>query len=126
MTGRKKKSFGPYSPIVQAGNHYYISGQVGVKTAVKKAPSDIDSQTKQTMKNLEAVLESRNLSFANLVKTTVYLKNVADFGIVNKIYEGFFNQNSPRPSRACVEVSSLPNIADKELLIEIEAVAYKE
>jgi 2-iminobutanoate/2-iminopropanoate deaminase len=121
------KTLGPYSPIAQAGNHYYISGQVGVDPATKKASSSIDNQTKQTMKNLEAILESRNLSFANLVKTTVYLKNIVDFGIVNKIYEGFFDQDSPRPSRACVEISNLPNVADnKELLIEIEAVAYKE
>ncbi|HEX5797914.1 MAG TPA: RidA family protein [Candidatus Saccharimonadales bacterium] len=126
MTGIKNKSFGPYSPIVQAGNHYYISGQVGVDPATKKASSNIDDQTKQVMKNLEAVLESRNLSLSNLVKTTIYLKNIADFDAVNKIYESFFDQNSPRPSRACVEVSSLPNVADKELLIEIEAVAYKE
>lgn len=120
------KTLGPYSPVTQAGNHYYISGQVGVNPATKNASSNIDGQTKQVMKNLEAVLETRNLAFTNLVKTTIYLKDITDFNIVNKIYESFFDQNSPRPSRACVEVSSLPNVADKELLIEIEAIAYKE
>lgn len=120
------ETFGPYSPITQAGNHYYVSGQVGVDPNTKKTALGASSQTKQVMKNLEVVLKSRNLSLANLVKTTIYLKNIRDFEDVNKVYESFFDKNSPKPSRACVEVSSLPNIADKQLLVEIEAVAYKE
>ncbi len=120
------KTFGPYSPIAQAGNHYYVSGQVGVDPSTKKTSSAASDQTKQVMKNLEAVLNSRNLSFANLVKTTIYLKNIRDFEDVNKVYESFFDKNSPKPSRACVEVSSLPNVADEQLLVEIEAIAYKE
>lgn len=120
------KAFGPYSPIYQAGNHYYISGQVGVDPSTKKTSSTISGQTKQVMENLKLILKSRNLSFSALVKTTVYLKNIDKFKEVNDIYESFFDDGVPKPARACVEVSALPNVSDKELLIEIEAIAYKE
>lgn len=119
-------AFGPYSPIYRAGNHYYISGQLGVDPKTKKTSSNINGQIKQVMENLEDALKSKNLSFSDLVKTTIYLVNMSDFQQVNKVYGSFFEADNPKPSRACVEVSSLPNVADKELLVEIEAVAYKE
>lgn len=118
--------FGSYSPIRQAGNYYYVSGQVGVDAKTKKAPKAITGQTKQTMKNIQALLEARDLSLSDLAKTTIYLKDIDDFKEVNQIYESYFNSNAPKPARSCVEVSSLPNVADAELLIEIEAVGYKE
>lgn len=120
------KSFGPYSPIYQAGCHYYISGQVGVNPKTKQTSSKLADQTKQVMENLRAVLETRNLSLSDLVKTTIYLKNIGDFEEMNKIYESFFDKNTPKPARACVEVSSLPKVSESKLLIEVEAVAYKE
>lgn len=119
-------SFGPYSPICQAGNHYYISGQVGIDPKTKKAPQKVISQTKQVMDNLNSILKTRNLSFSDLVKITIYLKNINDFKAVNEVYESFFGSNAPKPARSCVEVSNLPKVAKQELLIEIEAIAYKE
>ncbi len=119
-------SFGPYSPIYKAGDYYYVSGQVGVDPASKKASAGISGQTKQTMENLKAVLDAKKLALSDLVKTTIFLKNIGDFKEVNKIYESFFAPDAPKPARSCVEVSNLPNVADEELLIEIEAIAYKE
>ena len=120
------KTFGPYTPIYQAGNHYYISGQVGADPKTKKTRPDVNRQTKQAMENLGATLKSRNLSFSDLIKTTIYLKNIDKFKEVNEIYESFFEEGVPKPARSCIEVSNLPNVADQELLIEIEAIAYKE
>ena len=119
-------TFGPYSPIYQAGNHFYVSGQVGIDPKTKSAPMDIESQTHQAMQNLKQILASKNLNFSNLVKTTIFLTDIQDFQTVNKIYESYFKGSEPKPARACVEVSSLPEIADEKLLVEIEAVAYKE
>ncbi len=119
-------TFGPYSPVYKAGNSYYISGQVGVDLKTKSARSDIESQTHQVMKNLAAILADQNLELSNLVKTTIYLTDIKDFGQVNEIYDSYFKKNLPKPARACVEVKSLPGVADEKLLIEIEAVAYKE
>lgn len=119
-------TFGPYSPIYKAGNNYYVSGQVGVDHKTKSAGADIASQTHQVMKNLAAVLDHQNLELSDLVKTTIYLANIKDFDRVNEIYESYFSKNLPKPARACVEVSGLPDVADEKLLIEIEAVAYKE
>lgn len=119
------KTFGPYSPIKQAGNNYFISGQVGINPDTKQASNKIEDQTHQTMKNLSQVLASNDLDISNLVKTTIFLKNIDDFKVINKIYESYFDQNLPKPARSCVEVAQLPKIADNPLLIEIEAVAYK-
>lgn len=119
-------TFGPYSPIYKAGNTYYVSGQVGVDPKIKSAKPDIESQTHQVMKNLAAILAGQNLDLSDLAKTTIYLMNMNDFSRVNEIYGSYFKKNLPKPARACVEVSSLPDVADEKLLIEIEAVAYKE
>lgn len=120
------KTFGPYSPIYQTGNHYFVSGQVGVDPKSKKVSAAIGAQTKQTMKNIQAVLETRGLSFSDLAKTTIFLRDINDFKKVNEIYESYFNPSAPKPARSCVEISKLPKVAAVELLIEIEAVAYKE
>lgn len=120
------KSFGPYSPIRQTGCTFYISGQVGVDPKTGLAKKDIQSQTRQVMENIKSVLGSRTLKCSDLVKTTIYLKNIADFSKVNSIYENYFEKDQPKPARSCVEVSNLPKLFDQELLIEIEAVAYKE
>ncbi len=111
----------PYSTIRQAGDFYFASGQIGIDPDTKRALSDVSSQTHQVLKNLEAVLATVSLSLASVVKTTVYLKNIDDFVMVNEIYASYFKE--PFPARACVEVSALPKVGSTELLIEIEAVA---
>jgi 2-iminobutanoate/2-iminopropanoate deaminase len=114
--------FGPYSPVRRAGDYYFVSGQVGVDAA-KHAEADVAHQASQALENLRAVLNGAGLTPADVVKTTVFLKHMSDFDAVNEIYTGFFSD--PRPARSCVEVASLPQVADNELSVEIEATAYK-
>ncbi len=117
------KVFGPYSPIRQAGHMYFIAGQIGVDPLTQKVSKHIEAQTRQTLINLRELLLVSKLSINHIIKTTVYLKNMNDFAAMNAIYLDFFE--NPRPARACIEVAGLPKVAPEELLIEIEAVAYK-
>jgi len=116
-------SYGPYSPIRQADNFYFISGQVGIDPQTKLAAKDIKQQTVQTLENMKSLLAAHGLTLDKVIKTTVYLKNMTRFKDMNEVYTKYFNE--PRPARSCVEVSALPKLAVNELLIEIEDVAYK-
>ncbi len=115
--------FGILTPVRQAGDLYFMSGQTGIDPETKQAKISIHDQTHQTLKNLEAVLKSANLSLGNIVKTTVFLNNMDDYAAVNEIYVNYFT--GIPPARSCVEVSGFPRIGDNKILIEIEAVAYK-
>lgn len=118
-------TFGPYTPMRRAGNTYFVSGQIGVDPKTKLAPPDIADQTKQALQNLKEVLSGANLDTDDIVKTTVYLVHMDDFAAMNKVYEAFFS--APRPARACVAVRELPQVGGgTTLLVEIEAVAYRE
>ncbi|MBW3568653.1 Rid family detoxifying hydrolase [Candidatus Parcubacteria bacterium] len=117
-------AFGPYSAIRQAGDLYFVSGQVGVDSDSKESSGSIEEQTRQALKNLKNVLESAGLSLGNVVKTTVFLRNMDDFESVNEIYSSYF-AGIP-PARSCVAVSELPKVSNNTILIEIEAVAYKK
>jgi len=109
---------GPYSQAVRAGNMLFISGQIPIEPrSGKPVGGDVEQQTKRVMENIGAILHSQGLSFINLVKTTIYLKNLGDFEAVNRIYGDYFD--SGPPARACVEVSRLP----KDVAVEIEAIA---
>ena len=110
---------GPYSPIIKAGDLYFISGQIGVEPDSNSLVEGIGAQTQQIMNNLAALLASEGLGVNNLVKTTIYLKNMDDFEKVNEIYGEGLNGN--KPARATVAVADLP----KGALIEIEAIAAK-
>ncbi|MDB5181810.1 MAG: hypothetical protein JWP13_573 [Candidatus Saccharibacteria bacterium] len=116
-------TFGPYSPVRKAGNYYFVSGQVGVSHEKIIAP-DVVTQTQQVLHNLSNQLEKVGLEMKDVVKTTVFLRHMNDFKAVNDVYITYFAE--PRPARSCVEVSALPSVANNELLVEIEAVAYKE
>ena len=113
------KAIGPYSQAIKAGNLLLCSGQIPLdpKTMEMVGASDVKAQAKQVMHNLEAVLKAGGASFASVVKTTIYLKDLADFGAVNEIYGGFFKEAPP--ARATVQVAGLPRGA----LVEIEVVA---
>lgn len=117
----EKPTFGPYSPIRQAGDFYFISGQVGVDPATKSTAEDVAEQTRQALTNLKAVLTSAGLSLQDVVKTTLFVTDMSDFGRVNDVYVEFFNE--PRPARSTVGVKELPDIADKPIKFEIEAIA---
>jgi reactive intermediate/imine deaminase len=119
------KTFGPYSPIVQAGNFYYVSGQVGVDPETNQCGHTVEEQTAQVLTNLEAVLYTAELHMQDVVKTTIYIKNMADFAKVNEVYAGYFD--SPRPARATVGVKDLPHVGgEANVLVEIDAIAYRE
>jgi 2-iminobutanoate/2-iminopropanoate deaminase len=117
-------TFGPYTPVKQAGNYYFVSGQIGVDPLNNAAAKDIEIQTKQAVSNLKAALQEAGLSFGDVVKTTVFLTDISNFAAMNEVYEQAFP--APRPARSTVAVRELPRVADEPLLVEIEAVAYKE
>lgn len=116
-----KPVFGPYSPVRQAGDLYFVSGQVGVDPATKAAPQDVVEQVRQALTNLKATLEGAGLSLEQVVKTTLFVTDMNEFSRVNEVYVEFFPE--PRPARSTVGVSQLPNIADNPIKFEIEAIA---
>jgi 2-iminobutanoate/2-iminopropanoate deaminase len=115
-------TFGPYSPIRQAGELYFVSGQIGVDPAIKSAAADVTAQAEQALVNLEAVLANAGLGLGDVVKTTVFLTDMGDFAAMNEVYLKHFT-STPRPARSCVAVAELPRVADVPLKIEIEAIA---
>ena len=112
---------GPYNQAIKAGNFIYCSGQIAIDPALNEITclGDIEKETIQVLKNLEAVLNAGGAKIEDVIKTTIYLTDLSNFQIVNKIYSEFFNVENP-PARACVEVSSLP----KGVLVEIDCVAF--
>ena len=109
---------GPYSQAISAeGKFVFISGQIPLTANGTLAGDDIQSQTHQAIKNIEAILNAENLNLKNVVKTTVLLKNMDDFAVMNQIYEQYFGES--KPARAAFQVGKLP----RNVLIEIEAIA---
>lgn len=117
-TENAPKAIGPYSQAIRIQNMVFTSGQIPVDpSSGEVVGGGIENQTKQVLENLGAVLAKAGTGFENVVKTTVYIKDMNDFASVNKIYGQYFKE--PYPARSCVEVARLP----KDVLIEIEAVA---
>ncbi|WP_032114412.1 RidA family protein [Candidatus Arsenophonus nilaparvatae] len=115
-------AIGPYVQGVDLGNMLITSGQIPIDPKTGEIAEDIIAQTTQSLKNIQAIVEKAGLSVANIVKTTVFVKDMNDFARVNATYEAFFNQhNAPYPARSCVEVARLP----KDVGIEIEAIAIR-
>lgn len=117
ITDRAPAAIGPYAQAVKAGGLLFASGQIPVNPETGKVPSSIEEQAKQALENVGAILEQAGAGFANVVKTTVFIRSMDDFATVNTVYASFFKK--PYPARSCVEVSALP----KGVLLEIEAVA---
>ena len=111
-------AIGPYSQAIKAGDFIYVSGQIGVDPTNGEVVDGIESQTQQVLKNIQAILTEAGTDFSKVVKFTIYLASMNDFGIVNEIYGSYLNK--PYPARATVEVSRLP----KDVLVEIDAVVY--
>ena len=117
-TEKAPAAIGPYSQAVTANGIVFVSGQLPIDPATGAfAGEDIASQTRQSLTNIRSILESRGLSMANIIKTTVLLKDIADFGAMNAVYAEFFTGDYP--ARAAFQVAALP----KDALVEIEAVA---
>jgi 2-iminobutanoate/2-iminopropanoate deaminase len=118
-TEKAPKAIGPYSQAIQAGNFLFLSGQIPLDPKTGElVKGDIRQQTQQVLENIKGVLESQGLGMGNVVKATIFLKDIGDFNQVNEIYTTYF-PSSP-PARSTVEVSKLPRDAD----IEIEVVAF--
>ena len=117
-TEKAPAAIGPYSQAVQAGNTVYVSGQLPIDPATGAfAGEDIRAQTRQSLTNIRSILEAVGADMSKVVKTTVLLKNIADFAAMNEVYAEFFA--APYPARAAFQVAALP----KDALVEIECVA---
>lgn len=112
------KAIGPYSPCIKLGDFIYLSGQIPLNPISNKVEfEDIESQTKQVINNIRALLLEINLDLRHVVKTTIFMTDLSMFDKVNTIYQEYFTH--PYPARSCVEVKALP----KGSLIEIECMA---
>lgn len=118
-TRQAPAAIGPYSQAVRAGDYLFFSGQIPLDPATGNiVGQDAESQTLQVVSNIKAVLAAAGLGVEDVVKTTVYLTDLQDFGVVNGVYAECFG--SAAPARATIEVAALP----KGALVEIEGIAY--
>ena len=115
---RAPQAIGPYSQAVKANGFLFASGQIPLDPITGQIVyGGIENQTHQVFANLRAILEKENLTFANVVKTTVFLKDMDDFTVMNKVYSQYFTDEPP--ARACVQVAKLP----RDVSVEIELIA---
>ena len=120
-TDNAPAAIGPYSQAIQAGNTIYVSGQIPIDPATGEfAGQDIETQTRQSLTNIKNILKEAGADMSDVVKTTVLLKDIADFAAMNKVYAEFFTK--PYPARAAFQVAAIP----KGALVEIEAVAVTD
>ncbi|MGD2248491.1 MAG: RidA family protein [Candidatus Methanofastidiosia archaeon] len=118
-TENAPKPVGPYSQAVKAGNILFVSGQVGITPETgAKVSGGIKKETKQTLKNIKAIIKKAGFSLNHIVKVSVYLKDINDFSAMNEVYSQFFSEH--KPARACVEANLV-----KDFLVEIDAIAVK-
>lgn len=112
---------GPYNQAVLTGNTLYTSGQIAINPKTNALIlEDISSETEQVMKNLKAVLEAANMTFEHVIKATIYISNMDDFGLINAVYGGYFD-DAQAPARETVQVARLP----KNVNVEISVIAIK-
>lgn len=112
-------AIGPYSQAVACNGMIYVSGQLPIDPESGTIAEGVESQARQSLKNIKAILEAGDFNLSDVVKTTVFLKDINDFSVMNKVYGSFFEE--PYPARAAVEVARLP----KDVKVEIEAIAVK-
>jgi 2-iminobutanoate/2-iminopropanoate deaminase len=119
MTPRAPAAIGPYSQGIKAGNLIFVSGQIPIDPATGALIDaiDIGSQTRRVLQNIQQILSSGGASIDNIVRTTVFLKNMNDFAEMNRVYGEFFREAAP--ARATVEVARLP----KDVGVEIDCIA---
>jgi 2-iminobutanoate/2-iminopropanoate deaminase len=119
-TPNAPKAIGPYSQAIKANGFIFTSGQIAFDPATGNlVPGGIEQQTEQVMKNLSAILQAAGSGWDKVVKTTVFLKNMSEFGQMNEVYGKFF-KNAP-PARSTVEVARLP----RDVSVEIEVIALQ-
>lgn len=110
----------PFSNIVKAGGFVYISGHAATRDDEGNKLNDIESQTRQTMERIKRTLDAAGVTFNDAVKSTVFLKNIEDFGAMNKVYGAYFPENKP------VRSTVVCDLVVPEILVEIELVLYRD
>ena len=112
-------AIGPYSQAIEVNGMVYTSGIIPVDPATGEIPEGAAAQADRVFKSMSALLQEAGSSMANVVKTTVFIKNMDDFAAINEVYAKYFPE--PFPSRSCIEVARIP----KDVLLEAEAIAIK-
>ena len=112
-------AIGPYSQAIEVNGMVYTSGIIPVDPATGEIPEGAAAQADRVFKSMTALLESAGTSMKNVVKTTVFIKNMEDFAAINEVYAKYFPE--PFPARSCIEVARIP----KDVLLEAEAIATK-
>ena len=118
-TNNAPAAIGPYSQAIEANGMLFISGQIPVDPATGNVADTIEAQTEQVLKNIGAILEEAGYTYANVVKTTCLLSDMANFKPMNEVYAKYFNENPP--ARAAFAVKALP----MGVMVEIESIAIK-
>lgn len=118
-TDKAPAAIGPYSQAIEVNGMVYTSGVIPVNPATGEIPEGVQAQATQALSNLSALLQAAGTSMGNVVKTTVFIKEMNDFAAINEIYAAYFE--GAFPARSCVEVARLP----KDVQLEIEAIAIK-
>lgn len=117
LTEKAPKAVGPYSQAIVSNGFIFCSGQIGIDPKTNELVEGLEYQTNQVLKNLTAVLKEADTDLNHVIKTTIYLADIKDYGKVNEIYGQYFSEH--KPARAAFAVAHLP----KDALIEIEAIA---
>lgn len=112
-------AIGPYSQAIEVNGFVYASGQIPIVPETGELAEGIENQTRQALTNVKGIMEAAGLTMANIIKTSVFIKDMNDFGKINEIYATFFDGDYP--ARSCVEVARLP----KDVLIEVEVIAAR-
>lgn len=118
-TDKAPAAIGPYSQAIEVNGMVYTSGVIPVNPATGEIPEGPVGQAEQAFKNMKALLEAAGTAMDKVIKTTVFIKEMNDFGKINEVYAAYFPE--PYPARSCVEVARLP----KDVLLEVEAIAIK-
>ncbi|CRF34165.1 endoribonuclease L-PSP [Brachyspira suanatina] len=117
-THKAPQAIGPYSQAVKSGNFIFASGQIPLDpVSGEMAENDIKKQTERVMENIKGLLESENLTMANIIKTTCFLTDMSNFAAFNEVYANYFPENPP--ARSTVAIKALP----KDALVEVEIIA---
>lgn len=121
FTDKAPAPIGPYNQAVLVGNTLYTSGQIALNpSTMELVLDDIETETKQVMENMKAVLEAADMTFENVVKTTIFIMNMGDFARINSVYGSYFDEKTA-PARETVQVACLP----KNVNVEISMIAIK-
>ncbi|MDP5092013.1 MAG: Rid family detoxifying hydrolase [Polaribacter sp.] len=120
-TDKAPAPIGPYNQAILSGNTLYTSGQIAINPATGELVlDDITTETKQVMENMKAVLEAAEMTFENVVKTSIFISDMHNFGAINAVYATYFNEETA-PARETVEVANLPKFVN----VEISMIAIK-